>query len=318
MVANLALGFKYFLAFAVESEAINQTQADSLKHRCWNALRKGAESQVVHQKAIDPVNRFIELLSSALASGKAHLANREGYPPKSPRSWGYWEQRGPTYSEWKPQGTRMGWVDDEFLYLDPDASYKVALSMVGNSSDSFPLTAKTLRKRMSEQGLLIVEDKRETLLVRRTLEGQVRNVLQMNITVLFSQEPDEPDNPDMDLDWPDGCRVYDPSPVPQSDSAVAVKNGPPHTLPPSAGPIEAEFDEPDGQESQDCQVSALEGMKNMEAREHCGLLGHRSHARPDDMGMHQAQIELDRSMEVESPPEEENLVSVGSAEAEVK
>ena len=45
IVANLAVGFKYFMAFAQEVGAVDQRQAETLCNRCWTALGDVAAAQ---------------------------------------------------------------------------------------------------------------------------------------------------------------------------------------------------------------------------------------------------------------------------------
>ncbi|MDP6526626.1 MAG: DUF927 domain-containing protein, partial [Kiritimatiellia bacterium] len=68
LVANLGVGFRHFLAFAQESGAVTQGEADGLWQRCWRALGEAAEAQGAHQLAAEPATRFLELLSAAIAS----------------------------------------------------------------------------------------------------------------------------------------------------------------------------------------------------------------------------------------------------------
>ena len=71
IVANLAVGFHYFLTFAQESGAIDQNQAEELWRRCWSALGEAALAQGEHQADSEPVGRFLELLAAALSSGRS-------------------------------------------------------------------------------------------------------------------------------------------------------------------------------------------------------------------------------------------------------
>jgi hypothetical protein len=73
--------------------------------------------------AFDPSLRFLALLRAAIADGKAHLANRGGGAPEWPERWGWHKLRG---RSWVPQGTRIGWVVANDLYIDPAISYEVA------------------------------------------------------------------------------------------------------------------------------------------------------------------------------------------------
>jgi len=63
------------------------------------------------------------LLQAALECGQAHVADRLGKTPKDASSWG-WRRRSPD-SPWIPSGSRIGWLVETNLYLDPAVSYRV-------------------------------------------------------------------------------------------------------------------------------------------------------------------------------------------------
>ncbi len=195
IVASLAVGMKYFLAFAQDAGAIDANQADALWQRCWLALGQVAMKQDSYHKASEPTRRFIELLLSAIASGHAHIADPDGNPPReTPEAWG-WRLKAVSggRDEWQPQGDRVGWIDGNITYLDPEASYRSAQTMVAGGADGLGIAAQTLRKRMHERGLLVVDESRGVNTVRRTLEARQRSVLQLTDGVLTHEEPDKPD-----------------------------------------------------------------------------------------------------------------------------
>jgi len=211
IVASLAVGLKYFLAFARDAGAITVSEAEALWRRGWLALGQVAAKQDAYHKASEPTQRFIELLLSAIASGHAHIAGPNGNQPNdTPEAWGWWlktsglNQR----NEWQPQGDRVGWVDGETVYLDPDASYRSAQAMAAGSADGLGITAQTLRKRLSERCLLVVEGSRQALTVRRALEGRSRDVLQLVVGTLTPGKPDIPDiTPDAQWQKCQECQV---------------------------------------------------------------------------------------------------------------
>ncbi len=189
IVANLATGWRWWLSYAVDAGALTQSDASALWLQVWAALGKAAAAQVEHQRGSEPTVRFLELVASAVATGRAHIANPNGDPPARPEAWG-WRQR--TFGtgdyardEWQPQGRRIGWVDDAGLYLDPEGSF-VAAQEIGNvSGDPLPILQKTLAKRLCERGLLVAaERERGRNTVRRELDGQRRNVLHLGVGIL--------------------------------------------------------------------------------------------------------------------------------------
>jgi uncharacterized protein DUF927 len=190
ILANLGIGLRHWFDFAVEVGALTEAEADDMWQRCWKALGEAAAAQAKHQAASDPVRRFLELLNSAIASGRAHIAGDEGNQPEQPAAWGWREvvvgAGGAERTEWRFQGSRVGWVAGNDLFLDPDAAYVAAQGLSRELGDVIALTPKTLHKRLHERRLLQATDQsRGTLTVRRTLEGRRRDVLQLRADALL-------------------------------------------------------------------------------------------------------------------------------------
>jgi len=200
IVANLALGLRYFLAFAEEVGASSPDEADALWQRGWRALGEVARAQSHHQVAAEPANRFIELLRAAISSGRAHVAGPDGEEPETPERWGWRERVGAGGYEpsWAPHGHLVGWVDADHLYLEPDASLAAAQSLARELGDSLPVGKRTLDKRLHEGGWLVSTEQkpRETLTVRRTLGGARRSVLHLRAHWVVStvSETDQTDH----------------------------------------------------------------------------------------------------------------------------
>jgi hypothetical protein len=199
IAADLGLGLKYFLRYAEAAGAITEEEAAELWQRGWTAILGAAASQEGHQASSEPAGRFMGLISSAIASGRAHVATTNGEKPKENAGALGWRKMGGEHDDWRPQGDRIGWVDGENLYLEPEASYRVA-QREGQGGEALTISAQTLRKRLKEKGLLAsVDEKRQTLTVRRTIEGvKDRGVLHLRLLSLFSgvEKPDEPDDED--------------------------------------------------------------------------------------------------------------------------
>jgi Domain of unknown function (DUF3854) len=197
IVANLAVGVRYFLNFACDAGALTAEEIEAFWHRCWAGLTEAAGAQRQYQEAGEPTQRFMELLTAALASGRAHVASPNGQEPKVPESWGWRKatvESGPsTRDEWRPQGRRVGWVDGEHLYLEPEASYAEVQALAVQQGEAFPVTASVLRKRLYERHLLLATaGKRQTYTLRRMLEGMRRPVLCMRVDTLSSYNSKKP------------------------------------------------------------------------------------------------------------------------------
>jgi hypothetical protein len=192
IVADLALGLRYLLAFAAESGAIGAAERAALWERGWAALCAAGAQQAEHGRAADPVGQFLRLLAAALASGRAHVAATDGDSPETPSAWGWRREEARDGPAWRAQGRRVGWIDGEALYLEPEASYAAAQELAGAQGENLTVSAQTLRRRLKERGLLASTDgKRQELTVRRTLEGRRRNVLHLYVSSLET-EPAQP------------------------------------------------------------------------------------------------------------------------------
>ena len=130
--------------------------------------------------------------------------------------------------QWHPQGDKVGWVDDEGVYLDPDAAYRVVQSMAG-SGDGIGITQQVMRKRLAERGLLIRDPNREELTVRRVMEGLNWHVLYLRrAAVLPVPEP------------------AGSAPPPFAGAPAAVPNGGSPVQPPAIPPPATERRKPRG------------------------------------------------------------------------
>jgi hypothetical protein len=175
IVANLQAAFELYVEFCMSSGAIDVIEADRLNAGCWVALREAAAAQVKHQGEAEPTARFITLLRSLLSTGRAHLAARNGGAPPSPQCCGW---RCESSANWIPHGDCIGWLDDENIYLDPTASNRAAQLASRDAGDVLAVSEQTLKKRLHEKGLLAsIDEKRQTLTVRRSIAGTSKNVL---------------------------------------------------------------------------------------------------------------------------------------------
>jgi Domain of unknown function (DUF3854) len=188
IVANLQAAFEVLLVFAVHVGAIDGIEQGRLSEQCWQALSEAAKAQSKHQAATEPTARYLTVLRSLLASGKAHFAGRDGGMPDHQAGACGWRRDG---DRWLAMGERIGWLDPEDVYLEPAATYRAVQAAATAAGEAVPVSEQTLIKRLRDKGLLAsTEPKRETLTVRRTLEGVSRSVLHLSRALVLPQDPD--------------------------------------------------------------------------------------------------------------------------------
>lgn len=190
IVGHLLSGLDYFQRFTVARGALSQAEADALWDRGAQAILEVAEAQQVHQVTSDPVGRFLELLRTALVSGRCHLASTTLLAPPNAEAWGWRLCSIDPQELWQAQGKRSGWVDGENVYLFPDAVYAAVQTLAREGNDTVMVTSQTLWKRLREKNLLLsVDQSRKTNTVRHMLAGVRRAVLHLHVNTLFGEEP---------------------------------------------------------------------------------------------------------------------------------
>ena len=188
-VASLFLGWEVFLEFAKDTGAIDESELDRMWADAWETLCKVAMAQAGHQASEELTARFMALLESALESGDAHVASAEteNYPV-DPTSHG-WRQDGP---DWIPQGERIGWVDQHFMYLLPDAVFGAVQKLAKSQGSTLPVTPRTMWNRLAEKGL-IAKDGRN-FAVKKSISNRKIRVLRFSREVLLPTSRDNRDN----------------------------------------------------------------------------------------------------------------------------
>jgi hypothetical protein len=190
IVASLGAGLEVFLQFAIEKGIVSQTESHELFQRCWNALGRIAEKQVLYQVSEDPVKRFIELIQAAFVIGQAHLADsRTQEAPSEAKKWGWRENR---FNELVPQGLRIGWLNQDEVWLQPDAVFSVVQRIASSQHASISVSKETLWKRLAHQGIIQVSEGEQKNLVKRSVGGgRPRVLIVKNKEILFGG----PENP---------------------------------------------------------------------------------------------------------------------------
>jgi len=199
IVADLAIGLRYFLDFAVKVGAIDSVNRAELAERGWKALVEAAEQHAEHLIHAEPCSQFLGLIRAALASGRAHVADSVGSEPDNAGAWGWRSVIVGGGLGWQPLGKRIGWLSGEDLYLEPVAAYAESQKLAAELGEVLPISPRTLWRRMREKGLLSSWDQsRQRNTVRRSLEG-VRHLEVIHLgadTLSNFTQPSTPSTPD--------------------------------------------------------------------------------------------------------------------------
>src|SRR5262249_14029628 len=176
--------------FAQEVGAVTEAEVDAIKARAWKALQAGAMAQVEHQQSQDPVLRFLDLVTTALATGHGHLTLPDGRMPPDQAALGWSFQREferaigendegrvgvEALQEWRPRGPRLGVLDPDegLVWFLRDAIVPVVKELAQRGHDPWPLSAEELVRRLHAKGLLAADElqARGTYTVRKRIQG---------------------------------------------------------------------------------------------------------------------------------------------------
>ena len=177
-LAELLLGWWHFLAYARDAGALGPDDQARLAERGQAALLALGSRQAAPAAEAGPAQAFLALLDGAVATGKAHLAGRDGRAPAGAGRRGW--------RDGHPCGDCIGWCDGDDVYLDPVGALAVARRLADAAQIPLVVSATTLKRRLHEVGLLrSIDEQRGRMTVRRSILGQIREV----IHVVWPTEP---------------------------------------------------------------------------------------------------------------------------------
>jgi hypothetical protein len=184
MLIDLEWGFRQFVRFAVEAQAISQGEAEVYLAYVVDGLRKAGSRQADLHAETNPITTFFDELRSAIATGLAHVADQKGECRLiTPEAWG-WRRRRSGASENDPlaafeaQGRQVGWLAADNLYLDPQAAFDIVNHALKARGESLGVSVNILGRRLKEGNYLVGHEAgnggRGT--VQRRLSGQKQRV----------------------------------------------------------------------------------------------------------------------------------------------
>jgi len=190
MLGQLEMAWDVFFDFAKDCGALADQEVIKFKPAVKMALTALAESLANSRTIENPANRFIELIWSALGSGRAHLTTFTGGMPAKYSAMGWRaderiDSSGNTYVDYKPLGVRVGWINEAAgdVYLQKDAAYKMASDLAG--SGGLTVSDNTLFRRMNDAGMLAsINEAQSRNYIRKTIDGARQEVLHLKLPTL--------------------------------------------------------------------------------------------------------------------------------------
>lgn len=202
-LANLLCGLKIFLLWAKSEKLIGNEFEESVLNTALSSATQLAKAQAAADNEASDAQRYIELLRSALQTGRAHAASMNGTCPHHAAALGWRDEQGQNGNFiQRARGDRIGWVDATHLYVDPQGALALIKRMSGELGNYLGSSDAAISRALKEAGWLAKTDKdRNTFKV--SCEGSRRNVLCFDINQVMELEGDyEPQAYDDGKDLP--------------------------------------------------------------------------------------------------------------------
>ena len=186
-LATLLSGLWFLLEFGKEQNILSDENITHFKSKALSAAQNLAQLQVSVDQDGSEAERYIQFLKSALTMGLAHLAHMDGtYPYHS--SALCWKMVGSgTYERLEGQGSKIGWVDEDYIYLIPKAALSVIKLLSNNNGSYLGSTERALNKTLREANMLVkCSDDRATTKV--TVQGIRETVLCLPLSLIIEKD----------------------------------------------------------------------------------------------------------------------------------
>ncbi|MDI3284718.1 DNA polymerase [Polyangium sp. 15x6] len=146
-MAHLLVGAHYFAEFAVDMGVLDAAGAAAYLEKVKAALVANGRDQAHLATETKPSQRFLSVLKSLLTQGRVGLVAAHLPLVKNEPSGAV-----PTSCE-VGGGKNIGWVDDKFVYLVPEAAYESFVQALRAMNEPMPLDQPAFWAQLVEEGL---------------------------------------------------------------------------------------------------------------------------------------------------------------------
>lgn len=189
-LANLICGLKVFLLWAKSENLIDEEFEKSVLKTALISTKQLAKAQAATDKEASDAQRYIEMLRSAMQTGRAHVASMNGVCPHHAAALGWRDEQGQNgIFIQRARGDRIGWVDATHLYVDPKGALALIKRMSNELGNYLGSSDAAISRALKEAGWLAKTDKDRNT-VKVSCEGSRRNVLCFDLNQVMELEGD--------------------------------------------------------------------------------------------------------------------------------
>lgn len=148
-LAHLWIGLDCGLSYAAEIGACSLARADELRQQGWEALVARASAQGLLLEDEKPTRIFLQILSTLVVQKRVQIVRKDQ----------------PIERDYK-DSPAIGWCDDEYLYLLPEAAFQVVSHFARDSGEMFPVSEQALRRDLVRDEIAVRDKGRMTVVAR--------------------------------------------------------------------------------------------------------------------------------------------------------
>jgi hypothetical protein len=184
--ASLVAGLKTLRSYAVDVGAVNREAADELVARASAGIVEAARAHAEATRGGDPATRFMEVLRSLFAAGKAYVRHREtGKQPPAWKELGWEESNDDVVGEmYRPKrgAEFVGWADDAYLYLDRETAFAGVAGFAQRGGIPFGVKPRALWGALARSGISLSDPGRSDTTAR--IGSKPKRVVQMPLAAI--------------------------------------------------------------------------------------------------------------------------------------
>lgn len=190
-LAELLCGLSVFLLWAKSIKLIDENDEKRIMQMATSSAKTLALAQAEVDHESSDAQRFIDLMKSALQTGRAHVASMSGMRPRYHLSLGWRDETAPKGDVLeRSQGDRIGWVDDRYLYIELSSALAVVKRLSTDLGNHLGASGRAISKALKEANWLAITDEGRNT-VKVTCAGSRRQVLCLDLNQVMDLQIDE-------------------------------------------------------------------------------------------------------------------------------
>lgn len=164
-LAHLWLGLHSGLLYAEEVGACSRSEAEHLRAEGWAALLALGRAQGRRVEEERPSRRFLAVLLTLVTQHRGVLLPKD------------------EDSDWpRPGVDLLGWQDEGWLYLLPEAALQAVARFCRETGEAFPVRGERLKQDLAKEGMTECDPGRHTRVVK--IAGRPRRVLSVRLAAI--------------------------------------------------------------------------------------------------------------------------------------